>query len=82
MTLNEKKELMKEILKGADLSHAQINVFVEAGAKVVYQEVKTDKPVKDVKITDEKAVITADLFGEDGLMLQKGKKGFRRLILK
>ena len=36
----------------------------------------------DVKVTDEKAVITAEQFGEDGLMLQKGKKGFRRLILK
>ena len=24
----------------------------------------------------------AEQFGEDGLMLQKGKKGFRRLILK
>lgn len=56
MTLNEKKEMMKEILQGADLSHAQINVFVETGAKVVYQEVKTDKPVKDVKITDEQMV--------------------------
>ena len=30
----------------------------------------------------EKAVIDASQFGEDGLMLQKGKKGFRRLILK
>ncbi len=34
------------------------------------------------KIVDFGAVITADMFGEDGLMLQKGKKGFRRLILK
>ena len=34
------------------------------------------------KVTDEAAVITADMFGEDGLMIQKGKKNFRRLILK
>ena len=47
------------------------------------QQIKANAvSVGDVKITDEKAVITADLFGEDGLMLQKGKKGFRRLILK
>ena len=34
------------------------------------------------KVADFGAVITAEMFGEDGLMLQKGKKGFRRLILK
>ncbi|MBR2718096.1 MAG: tyrosine--tRNA ligase [Clostridia bacterium] len=36
----------------------------------------------DEKITDFAAVVTADMIGEDGLMLKKGKKGFRRLILK
>ncbi len=36
----------------------------------------------DEKVTDFAAVITADMIGEDGLMLKKGKKGFRRLILK
>ena len=47
------------------------------------QQIKANAvSVADVKVTDEKAVITADQFGEDGLMLQKGKKGFRRLILK
>ena len=47
------------------------------------QQIKADAvSVADVKVTDEKAVIDASQFGEDGLMLQKGKKGFRRLILK
>ncbi|MGN1019446.1 MAG: tyrosine--tRNA ligase [Aristaeellaceae bacterium] len=36
----------------------------------------------DEKVTDFNAAVTAGMFGEDGLMLQKGKKGFRRLILK
>ena len=36
----------------------------------------------DEKVADFNAAVTADMFGEDGLMLQKGKKGFRRLILK
>ena len=36
----------------------------------------------DEKVTDFGAVVTADMIGEDGLMLKKGKKGFRRLILK
>ena len=36
----------------------------------------------DEKVTDFNATVTADMFGADGLMLQKGKKGFRRLILK
>ena len=36
----------------------------------------------DEKVTDFGAVVTADMFSEDGLMLKKGKKGFRRLILK
>ncbi|MGN0746439.1 MAG: tyrosine--tRNA ligase [Aristaeellaceae bacterium] len=34
------------------------------------------------KVTDFNAAVTAGMFGADGLMLQKGKKGFRRLILK
>ena len=34
------------------------------------------------KVEDFGAVVSAEMFGEDGLMLQKGKKGFRRLILK
>ena len=38
--------------------------------------------VADVKVEDMSATISAEQFGEDGLMLQKGKKGFRRLILK
>ena len=47
------------------------------------QQIKSNAvSVGDVKVTDEKATIDASLFGEDGLMLQKGKKGFRRLILK
>ena len=36
----------------------------------------------DEKVTDFGVTVTADMFGEDGLMLKKGKKGFRRLILK
>ncbi len=36
----------------------------------------------DVKVEDLNAVVNAEQFGEEGLMLQKGKKGFRRLILK
>ena len=47
------------------------------------QQIKANAvSVADVKVTDEKAVIDASQFGEDGLMLQKGKKGFRRLFLK
>ncbi len=38
--------------------------------------------VADEKITDMNATVSAEQFGADGLMLQKGKKGFRRLILK
>lgn len=36
----------------------------------------------DDKVTDPKAVVSASLFGPDGLMLKKGKKGFCKLILK
>ena len=35
----------------------------------------------DEKITDFAAAVTADMIGPDGLMLKKGKKGFRRLVL-
>ena len=35
----------------------------------------------DEKITDFAAAVTADMIGSDGLMLKKGKKGFRRLVL-
>lgn len=37
--------------------------------------------VADEKVTDMNATVSAEQFGTDGLMLQKGKKGFRRLIL-
>lgn len=56
MTRDEKKAFVKDLLQGADLSHAQIILFVESGSKVVYQEVKSDKPARDVKITDEQMV--------------------------
>jgi len=47
------------------------------------QQIKSNAvSVGDQKVTDQNATITAEQFGEDGLMLQKGKKGFRRLILK
>jgi len=36
----------------------------------------------DEKVTDMMATIDAAMFGEEGVMLQKGKKGFRRLMLK
>ena len=38
--------------------------------------------VNGEKVTDLQATVTADMFGEDGLMVQKGKKGFRRFLLK
>lgn len=37
--------------------------------------------VADEKVTDMNATVSTEQFGADGLMLQKGKKGFRRLIL-
>jgi len=47
------------------------------------QQIKSNAvSVGSEKVTDQNATITAEQFGEDGLMLQKGKKGFRRLILK
>ncbi len=47
------------------------------------QQIKSNAvSVGDQKVTDQNATIDAAQFGEDGLMLQKGKKGFRRLILK
>jgi hypothetical protein len=42
MTQEEKKELMAGLFQGANLEHAQINVVVEKGAKVVYKEI-TDR---------------------------------------
>lgn len=38
--------------------------------------------VNDEKITDVKAVVTEEMFGEEGLMLRSGKKKFHRFILK
>ncbi len=38
--------------------------------------------VNDEKITDVNAVVSADMFGEEGLMLRSGKKKFHRFILK
>ena len=38
--------------------------------------------INDEKVSDVKAVVTEDMFGEDGLMLKSGKKKFHRFILK
>ena len=38
--------------------------------------------INDEKVADVKAVVTEDMFGEDGLMLRSGKKKFHRFILK
>ena len=38
--------------------------------------------VNDEKVTDINALLTADLFSADGVMLRSGKKKFHRLILK
>ena len=38
--------------------------------------------VNDEKVTDVNALLTADLFSADGVMLRSGKKKFHRLILK
>ncbi len=45
---------------------------LKAGAVVLGEE----------KVTDFGMTVTPDMIGQDGLMLKKGKKGFRRLILK
>ncbi len=37
--------------------------------------------VNEQKITDQQAVISAEEIGADGLLLQKGKKGFCRILL-
>ena len=37
--------------------------------------------VGDDKVTDVMAVVTADMIGNDGLILKKGKKGFVRVLL-
>ena len=60
------------VKSGLCKSQSEARQQIKAGAVSVAEE----------KVTDEKAVISAEQFGEDGLMLQKGKKGFRRLILK
>ncbi len=59
-------------LAGMCRSKSDARKQVEAGAVLVADE----------KVTDVNATITADMFGEDGLMLRKGKKTFCRLILK
>ena len=38
--------------------------------------------INEEKVSDVKAVVTEDMFGEDGLMLRSGKKKFHRFILK
>ena len=60
------------VLSGLCKSQTDARNQIKAGAVYLGEE----------KITDFAAAVTADMFGEDGLMLKKGKKGFRRLILK
>ncbi len=60
------------VKSGLCKSQSEARQQIKAGAVSVAEE----------KVTDMNATIDAAQFGEDGLMLQKGKKGFRRLILK
>ncbi len=59
-------------LAGMCRSKSDARKQVEAGAVLVADE----------KVTDVNAIITPEQFGEDGLMLRKGKKTFCRLILR
>ena len=38
--------------------------------------------VNDQKITDTAFLLSSDMFGKDGVMIKKGKKGFCRIVLK
>ncbi len=53
-------------------SRSEARQQVQAGAVLLGEE----------KVTDVNAVINASMFGADGLMLRKGKKGYMRLVLK
>ncbi len=59
------------VKSGLCKSQSEARNQIKAGAVSVAEE----------KVTDLNATVSAEQFGEDGLMLQKGKKGFRRLIL-
>lgn len=52
MNQEDKQRLVQGMFSGADLSGAQINVFVESGAKVVYKEVTSNKE-DNPQVTDE-----------------------------
>jgi len=60
------------VLSGLCKSQSDARNQIKAGAVTLADE----------KVTDMMATIDAAMFGEEGVMLQKGKKGFRRLILK
>ena len=38
--------------------------------------------INDNKVTDPALIITGDLFGDDGMIIKKGKKVFHRILLK
>ena len=57
---------------GLTKSNSEARKQIEAGAVLLAGE----------KVTDVNAAVTADQLAGDGIILQKGKKGFRRLVLK
>ena len=52
MTQEEKAKLLQGLFQGANMQNAQVNVIVESGAKVVYQEMTSTKDEKP-QVTDE-----------------------------
>ena len=38
--------------------------------------------VNDEKVTDANMIVTEDMFGEDGMIIKKGKKVFHKVVLK
>ena len=65
MNQEDKLKLVQGMFSGADLSGAQINVFVESGSKVVYKEVTSNKEEKtqatDEQIANAIRVINGDI---------------------
>ena len=53
-------------------SNSEARKQIEAGAV----------SVNDVKITDVNAALTDDQFGDEGVLLRKGKKSYYRVVLR
>ena len=64
------------------VTEGELTKFESQGNTAFSKTEEYEQYAADEKVADMAAVVTAEMIGQDGLLLRKGKKGYCRLMLK